>query len=184
MESAKKFLSALLLVAGLGIFAGPLSSVQAASGGNWLHKELPVRLKIPSIKINAAIQYVGLTASGAMGVPNGRVDVASFDLGPRPGEFGSAVIAGHRGQTNATPTVFDHLNLSRKGDLIYFQESNGQTISFVVRTTHIYSPTELTPEVFQTISGFHLNLVTCDGIWSKAKKAFSKRLVVFADRRS
>jgi hypothetical protein len=45
------------------------------------HGQLPVRLKIPSIKVNAAIRNVGLTAT-----VNSRADVAWYDLGPRPGE--------------------------------------------------------------------------------------------------
>jgi hypothetical protein len=28
----------------------------------------------------------------------------------------------------------------------------------------------------------HLNLITCDGVWDKQAKQYSKRLVVFADR--
>jgi hypothetical protein len=56
---------------------------------------LPVRLKIPSIGVDARIKPVGLTADGAMDVPAGPADVAWFDLGPRPGEIGSAVVAGH-----------------------------------------------------------------------------------------
>ena len=44
-----------------------------------------------------AVEDVGLTPGGAMDVPKGPSDVAWFDLGPRPGEVGSAVIAGHEG---------------------------------------------------------------------------------------
>ena len=62
--------------------------------------DLPVRLKIPSISINAAVNYVGLTPEGEMDVPKNPPDVAWFDIGPRPGENGSAVIDGHSGWKN------------------------------------------------------------------------------------
>jgi len=28
----------------------------------------------------------------------------------------------------------------------------------------------------------HLNLITCEGVWDKVSKSYSKRLVVFTDR--
>jgi sortase A len=119
-----------------------------------------------------------------MGVPQERADVAWYDLGPRPGDFGSAVIAGHRGRSNASPTVFDNLYKLHRGGLIYVRESDGRVISFVVRTIHVYSANVSAPKVFETVSGFHLNLITCDGIWNNGKRAFNRRLVVFTDRRS
>ena len=63
---------------------------QATSG-------FPVRLRIPSINVDAPVEYVGLTPDGAMDVPKERANVAWFNLGPRPGENGSAVVAGHYG---------------------------------------------------------------------------------------
>ena len=146
-----------------------------------VRQALPMRLKIPSINVNAAFQYVGLTPDGAMGVPKGRSDVAWFNLGPRPGEQGSAVIAGHRGRPGAPPTVFDNLNQLHNGDLIYVQDSSGKTITFLVREHRIYDSNASAPEVFDSASGAHLNLITCDGTWNKSAKSFTERLVVFAD---
>ena len=51
---------------------------------------LPVRIKIPSISVDAAIDYVNLTAKGALAVPTGPANAAWYDLGPRPGQIGSA----------------------------------------------------------------------------------------------
>jgi len=65
---------------------------------------------IPSINIDAAIEYVGLTSNGAMAVPKGPNDVGWFELGPRPGDIGSAVIAGHDGWKDGIPAVFDNLS--------------------------------------------------------------------------
>jgi LPXTG-site transpeptidase (sortase) family protein len=148
------------------------------------HEQLPVRLTIPSIKVNAAIKYVGLTSTGAMATVNSRADVAWFDLGPRPGELGSAVIAGHRGHSPRTPTVFDHLNELRAGDIIYVQDAKGKTMSFVVRESRVYPPGARAPEVFSSASGAHLNLITCEGSWDKSLAGFTKRIVIFTDRQS
>jgi sortase A len=182
MRSAKKTVSLFLAVAGLSFFVLPASSAFAASNAPLVQQALPVRLQIPSIKIDAAIQYVGLTGSGSMDVPQGRADVAWYKFGPRPGNLGSAVIAGHRGRPNAPKTVFDNLSKLHKGDLVNVRESDGRVISFVVRETRIYGENASAPEVFDTTGDSHLNLITCEGVWNYGKRAFNNRIVVFTDR--
>ena len=117
-----------------------------------------------------------------MGNPIGCVRVAWYDLGPRPGALGSAVIAGHRGRSTRTPTVFDHLSLLRPRDLVYVKDAKGATVTFIVRNSHLYGAGAKAPEVFTSASGAHLNLITCDGSWDKANSGFTKRIVVFTDR--
>src|SRR5258708_827346 len=58
---------------------------------------LPARLKIPSIGIDTFVEQVAVTPGGAMDVPKGANNVGWFDLSPRPGAKGSAVIDGHSG---------------------------------------------------------------------------------------
>ena len=56
-------------------------------------------------------------------------------------------------------------------------------IYFVVRKIQSYDPGEDASEVFVSNDGKpHLNLITCDGVWDKQAKQYSKRLVVFSDR--
>ena len=144
---------------------------------------LPVRLKIPGINVDATVEYVGVTPDGAMDAPVGPRNVAWFDLGPRPGEEGSAVIAGHSGWKNGVPAVFDNLYKLRKGDKIYVQDEKGTIITFVVRESRLYNPEVSASDVFNSNDGrAHLNLVTCEGAWDKVSKTYSKRLVIFADK--
>jgi LPXTG-site transpeptidase (sortase) family protein len=143
----------------------------------------PVRLKIPSINVDAPVEYVGLTSDGAMDVPKGPVKVAWFNLGPRPGENGSAVIAGHYDWKNNIPAVFDNLHKLSKGDKIYIKDEKGATATFVVREIQIYGKNNDASSVFGSSDGkSHLNLITCTGVWNKSEKTFSDRLIVFADR--
>ena len=135
---------------------------------------------IPVINVNAVIQYVGVTPKGAMAVPNNATDVGWFKLGPRPGEKGSAVIAGHFDGENGEAGVFTNLNKLKKGDKLYIKNDKGISITFVVRESRIYNP-GYANDVFSGSSSAYLNLITCDGVWDGAKKSYSKRLVVFAD---
>lgn len=188
--------SGLVLFAALLLFFIPKNSIQnspaslienvaALSNQEQVNtsNELPVRLKIPSINVDAPVEYAGLTSDGAMDVPKGPVNVAWFNLGPRPGENGSAVIAGHYGWKNNIPAVFDNLHKLSKGDKISTEDEKGVTTVFVVREIQIYGKDEAAPDVFGSDDGkAHLNLITCAGVWNKAEKTRSERLVVFADK--
>ncbi|MEI6528108.1 MAG: class F sortase [bacterium] len=155
---------------------GNVSSGQSESN-------LPIRLQIPTIKVNAAVESLGVTPEGAMDVPKGPDDVAWFDLGPRPGEKGSAVIAGHYGWKNNIPAVFDRLSELKIGDKIYTIDGAGTTTTFVVSEIGIYDQNGDATNVFSSNDGkAHLNLITCEGVWDVASKSRPNRLVIFTNR--
>ncbi len=144
---------------------------------------LPVRLTIPVINVNSAIEYVGLTSDGAMDIPKNRNDVAWFELGQRPGEIGSSVIAGHYGWKDGKASAFDNLHRLRPGDRLYIEDDQGVATSFVVREMRRYDSEAEASEVFGSHDGkSHLNLITCEGAWDKSTEEYSQRLVVFTDK--
>ncbi len=142
---------------------------------------VPVRFTIQSIGVDASVEQVGVKPDGSMDVPSGPVPVAWFMLGPRPGEQGSAVIAGHRGWYGGRSAVFDNLHTLRAGDTVTVVSDDGVTFTFIVHSTRIYAPGAVAPEVFTSSSGTHLNLITCSGTWSVLQQSYSERLVVFTD---
>lgn len=144
---------------------------------------LPVRLKIPKIKVDAAIEYVGLTYLGDMDAPKSPANTGWYKDGPRPGEKGRAVIDGHFGYRNSIPAVFDNLHKLQKGDQLYVEDEKGAIITFAVRELRTYGPNDDATVVFLSNDGeAHLNLITCQGVWNKTQKSYSTRLVVFADK--
>ncbi|MFA6393061.1 MAG: class F sortase [Candidatus Paceibacterota bacterium] len=158
------------------------SKVALASQGK-ANSLLPVRLKIPVIKVDVAVEYVGLTLDGVMDAPKGPAEVAWYKLGTRPGEIGSAVIAGHSGWKNNKRAVFDNLNKLQKGDKIYTEDERGGVITFVVREKRLYNPNADATDVFSSTDGkIHLNLITCEGIWDEVTKSHPSRIVVFTDK--
>ena len=197
--SSKRALSAVIL-AGLALPVGllfysipksPVRNGAAALTGNTTvpyeqeqaRPGLPIRLKIPSINVNAPIEHVGLAPDGAMDAPKERANVAWFELGRRPGENGSAVIAGHYGWENKQASAFDNLYELRPGDRLYIEDDRGTIISFVVRESRRYDPDADAGDVFGSGDGeAHLNLITCEGAWDKVSRTYSQRLVVFTDR--
>jgi LPXTG-site transpeptidase (sortase) family protein len=144
-----------------------------------------MRLKIPKINVDANVESVGLTSNGDMDVPIGSANAGWYNLGPRPGETGSAVIDGHFGVwKDGTVGVFNNLNKLQIGDNLYIQDGNGATLTFVVRELRTYDPTADASEVFGSSDGkAHLNLITCEGTWNAITKSYSNRLVVFTDKK-
>lgn len=144
----------------------------------------PVRLVIPVISVETNLESTGLTSQGAVGVPKNPANAAWFDLGPLPGNEGSAVITGHYGRwKNGETSVFDNLYKLRPGDKLQVEDDQGAIISFVVRESRRYDSAAEAPDVFISNDGkSHLNLITCEGAWNEQTKHYPQRLVVFTDR--
>lgn len=156
--------------------AAGVQSIQESTG-------LPVRLVIPKIDVDTTVEYVGLLTDGAMGAPQDPAKVGWFNLGPRPGDIGNAVIDGHFGWKNNIPAIFDNIDTLRKGDYLYVVDTTGATTTFVVRELRIYAETAGAEDVFHsTDEKVHLNLITCEGVWNAVSKSYSGRLVIFTDK--
>jgi len=144
---------------------------------------LPARLKIPAIGVDAAVEYMGLTADGAMDTPKVPENVGWYKLGQRPGEIGSAVITGHFGWKNGKAAAFDNLKSLQPGDTLFIEDDKGVSTTFVVRELKTYGKNDNSAPVFGSSDGkSHLNLITCEGTWDSVSKSYSKRLVVFTNK--
>lgn len=144
---------------------------------------IPIRLRIPAINVNSAVEPVGITPGGVMDIKENQDNTAWYKYGPRPGENGNAVIAGHYGWDHQKPSVFTQLSKLQEGDKLYVDSDKRTTIAFVIRKSKRYNPDADTTAIFKSNDGnSHLNLITCDGSWDEAKKSYTNRLVVFADR--
>lgn len=160
----------------------PLSAEEKAEDAVPVVPGLPVRLKIPKINVDAAIEGLGLTPQGDLDAPDGPDNAGWYDAGPRPGAVGSAVLDGHYGWVNNKPAVFDNLHTLQKGDVLYVEDEKKVTYTFVVSELRSYRPEDDASAVFRSSdSGTHLNLITCQGTWNKNQESYSTRLVVFAD---
>jgi LPXTG-site transpeptidase (sortase) family protein len=143
----------------------------------------PVTLSIPAIHVQAAVEQVGLDKDNAMATPTKWEDVGWYMLGPKPGEPGNAVMAGHL-DSKTDMAVFWHLKDLKPGDTVTVTDDKGKERVFRVRELKEYkedkAPIE---EIFGNVSGTHLNLITCGGTWNKDAHQYDTRLVVFTDAR-
>lgn len=143
---------------------------------------LPIRLRIPKIDVNAAVESLGLTASGDLDAPKNTNNVGWYNAGHRPGSAGTAVLDGHFGWADGKAAVFDKLHTLQQGDLLHVDDGNSSTHTFVVTEMQSLKPDEDASAVFSSKDNkARLNLITCEGAWDKHKQSYSARLIVFAD---
>lgn len=143
---------------------------------------LPQRIEIPSLSVIAPVVEVGLTQDNDMDVDDDIAKTAWYKLGPKPGEKGSAVIAGHYGLKDGEKAVFSDLRGLNPGDSILVYGENDRKLTFIVREIRTYVREADATEVFRSSDGkAHLNLITCDGSWNSSLQTYSDRLVVFTD---
>ncbi len=140
----------------------------------------PDRLVIPSLNINAAIQYVGVNAEGNMRAPDNFTDVAWYEYGTIPGMRGSAVIDGHVDNGLGLDGVFKHLTDIKVGEDVYVRTKGGTKLHFAVFDIETY-PYQGVPvqKLFMPNDAAYLNLITCEGLWVWGGDTYDHRLVVY-----
>lgn len=138
------------------------------------------RLSIAKLDIQAALEEVGTTTGGKMGLPSKPENVAWFKLGSKIGEAGNAVIAGHLDQPNGDPAIFAKLGNLAVGDTFEVYKG-GEKMTFAVEKKKSIKVTDSAGlvEVFGPSKETRLNLVTCWGDWDRDNKTYTDRLVVF-----
>jgi hypothetical protein len=158
---------------------GPTGPAHASLPGR-LGAAQPVRLTVPSIGVNSRLERLSLLSDGTLQPPTRWGQAGWYAGGPRPGEPGPAVIAGHVDSVSG-PAVFFRLRALRPGAIVTVRDARGTAFRFVVDgsrtypkdrfpTSAVYGPTPL-PE---------LRLVTCTGDFDYARHSYLDNLVVSA----
>jgi sortase (surface protein transpeptidase) len=140
----------------------------------------PVYLSIPVIDVHTRLIRLGLTAQGTLQVP-GSTSVAGWYTGsPRPGQVGSAIIAGHI-DSYLGPGVFFRLRLLRPGNLVYVKHADGTLAVFRVYAEHSYAKDRFpTRQVYGPAPDPELRLITCGGTFDPAIGSYLNNVVVYA----
>jgi LPXTG-site transpeptidase (sortase) family protein len=138
----------------------------------------PSRLRIPAIGVDAWIGAAGLRKDGSMDVPDNLWTSSWLAKGPRPGQPGNAVIAGHRGV--GSPALFSHLEDVHPGDKIYVSDAAGNQLTYLVTRVAVL---DLSPStqlaVFGPATTPQVVLITCFGRYIPSARTYDHRLVVF-----
>jgi hypothetical protein len=147
---------------------------------------LPVRIIIPKIGIASPLDRLGRAPDGTVEVPGpDRWEVPGwYELGPRPGDRGSAVILGHV-DSKRGPAVFFRLRELRAGDEIKVTRADRSSARFVVERTAQYDKQRFpTDEVYYPTLTSALRLVTCGGQFDHGTGHYRSNIIVFATLRT
>jgi len=140
----------------------------------------PAELLIPSLRLSAAVEALGVNQDYSLQSPAGVSDVGWYRLGASPGSAGNAIISGHRGYPAGIPAVFNAINQLHRGDEVDVQLADGSLVRFAV--TRVFStPYRTLPADFFSTDGVpRLTLITCAGAFWTKDLTYSDRLVVEA----
>jgi len=141
---------------------------------------VPTRLEIPKIGVASSLTRLGRARDGTIQVPKQWGVPGWYELGPRPGDPGSAVILGHVDSTRG-PAVFYRLRELRPGDEIVVRRADGSSARFVVERTAQYDKQRFpTDDVYYPTLAAGLRLVTCGGQFDAGAGHYRSNVIAFA----
>ncbi|MFF1421820.1 class F sortase [Streptomyces sp. NPDC058280] len=146
-----------------------------------LSRSVPVRLRIPSIGVDAPLTRLNLDAAGALRPPPAdKPGLAGwYGDGTAPGSAGTAVTAGHV-DTPTGPGVFYDLGAVTKGDLIEISRADRRTAVFSVDGVEVHDKKGFPDEKVYGSSGLaELRVITCGGGYSR-RTGYQGNIVIYA----
>jgi hypothetical protein len=140
----------------------------------------PVRLLIPALSINTAVEALGVDGSGAMETPRNLWNVGWYRAGPSPGDTGDAVIDGHVGLPGS-PLVFSGLARLAIGAEVIAVLADGTQSRFSVSGLRSWPANSSPPDLFSGDGQPRLSLITCTGSYDRRNQTYADRLIVEAN---
>jgi sortase (surface protein transpeptidase) len=152
----------------------PVAATAAAQVG------APLRVSVPRLKIDSALQSLALQPDGTLASPSQWQIAGWYAAGPRPGQLGPAVIAGHVDST-AGPAVFYQLPRAQVGDDVVVTDNLGTARHFTVIEIDQYPKDKFPSQaVYGPAAVPTLRLITCYGVFDEASHSYRDNLVVTA----
>jgi hypothetical protein len=140
----------------------------------------PEWLVIPAIGVSTTLIRLGLTAHHTLQVPSTTAVAGWYTGSPRPGEVGSAIIAGHI-DSYLGPGVFYRLGELRRGQYIYVIRANHTVAVFEVTARHRYAKARFPASVvYGPVPDAELRVITCGGTFDYATGSYLSNVVISA----
>jgi sortase A len=181
-----KLLTAIILIAVLGGSVAYRSQqvfgISAIPAPTSAHIGIvPIEISIPKLGVVATVEEVGLNENRRMDIPQKDQNAAWYSLGTRPGERGSAVIAGHFDTRGGQKGIFHDLEQLEIGDEMLITNESGDTYKFIVEEKQTFPDSQFPVDyVFTRNDKPRLNLITCEGDFDPVQRNYLDRTVVFA----
>ena len=145
------------------------------------YASLPKYLSIDKLSINAPIEQLELTSSGAMGVPSNIWNAGWYIGSARPGQKGAAFIDGH--SSSSRGALFGNLDTLKSGDVINVLRNDGIKVTFNVVDVKVVNRHSVDMASMLKPYGKYargLNIMSCVGDWIESEKTLENRVLVYA----
>jgi LPXTG-site transpeptidase (sortase) family protein len=140
----------------------------------------PVRVRIPSIDVDADVIDLGLNTDGTLEVPSDFGLTGWYTGRSAPGELGPSVVVGHV-DSRSGPAVFYRLRELEAGDLIEIDRSDGLVALFRVDDVVLVDKDEFpTEQVYGATEQPTLRLITCGGGFDEAARSYLGNLIIYS----
>jgi hypothetical protein len=137
-------------------------------------------MAIPRIGVRSTVESIAFNRPEDVHAPYQWGDVAWYDLGPRPGDIGHAVVYGHL-DSLCCPAVFYYLRNLRKNDLVQVAYRTGKPLTFKVQWSNVYWNNKLPVSwLYATVHERGLVLMTCAGFFHRDGTGYDHKLLVYA----
>ncbi len=158
----------------VGTHSAKLADLAAAA------TRVPVRLRVPSLGIDAPVASVGVAADGQLAVPNDLVRVGWYGAGALPGDAGTALIAAHVDHAHL-PGVFFRLDRLAPGATVQVVHADGTVSTYSVAARRmIAKPLLPVADLTQPGGAPRLVLVTCGGSYDRGRRSYRDNVLVYA----
>lgn len=141
----------------------------------------PTSLTVAGTAINMPVIPGGVSAEGAMEIPDAFDKAAWYRFGPAPGAAeGTAVIAGHI-DTTSDRAPFSQLKSVPAGTAIQVGREGAAALTYRVVRVELMAKDKFDGEALFRRSGPHeLKVVTCGGTWLDERMDYSDNVIVTA----
>lgn len=144
----------------------------------------PVRVLVPGRGIDGEVMVDGLgldERGGHLEPPVESPLLASwYNLGPRPGARGPAVVLGHV-NGSGKDGIFVNLTKVKVGDRVVVRREDSSEVAFeVYRAESFKKSTFPTSDVYGNTAVSEIRLITCGGEYDSANRRYLSNIIVFA----
>jgi hypothetical protein len=154
-------------------------------GGNPLPAStlpMPIRISIPTLKVDAAVTPEGVDATGEMAIPEDIHTIGWYQWGSAPGaSAGSIVMVGHVDSAKTGAGAFFPLRTIADGALITITTTDGTSHDYRVIAREQFPKTTVPlSAIFDQSGPPRLVLATCGGAFDRATGSYLDNIVVTA----
>lgn len=141
----------------------------------------PRYLRIAKLDINARVETIGVTSSGAMGVPTDMWNAGWYIGSAKPGQGGAVFMDGH--STANRGALFGNLDTLVAGDMLEIQRNDGAVIKYQVAKVSVVNRNDVDMAAMMLpydLSKNGLNILSCTGQWIESEQTLENRVMVYA----